>query len=68
MVTLNMLIQTLISLNADTRPAENAISELEELQKLLNEKEVKGRDDVDKLLGCMLGIDAIIGKDGKANG
>lgn len=42
---------------------ECAINELRCLLTELNDVPVKGRDQVDTMLGCMLAIDAIIGKE-----
>lgn len=45
---------------------DNAIMHLCELLKELDDVEVKGRKNLDTLLGCMMAIEAIIG--GDANG
>ena len=66
-ITLVNLISALESLGVDAEHAKNAIGELHGLQMELNEVEVKGRQKVDTLLGCMMAIDAIIGKDGENN-
>lgn len=61
MVTLKQLIAALESLGVGAAHIELAIAELRELQTELDDVEVKGRQKVDTLLGCMLAIDAIIG-------
>jgi gamma-glutamyl phosphate reductase len=42
---------------------DEAIEKLKTAQEALNTVSVRGRHDVDALLGCMLGIDLIIGED-----
>ena len=65
MVTLKQLIPALISIDVSEEHIELAIAELRGLLSELDEVEVKGRQKVDTLLGCMMAIDAIIGdKDG----
>lgn len=64
MVNLKQLIPALISLGVDGEHIEKAIAELNALLAKLDEVEVKGRQKVDTLLGCMLAIEAIIGKEG----
>lgn len=64
MVTLKQLIPALISLGVSAELIEEAILKLQEMLTNLDEVEVKGRQKVDTLLGCMMAIDAIIGKDG----
>ena len=64
MVTLKQLIPALISIGVNEEHIELAIAELHGLLAELDEVEVKGRQNVDTLLGCMMAIDAIIGKDG----
>jgi len=66
-VTLKQLIPALQSLGVSVEHIELAISELYGLLAELDEVEVKGRTQVDTLLGCMMAIDAIIGKDGENN-
>lgn len=41
---------------------DEAIERLKAAQEALNTISVRGRHDVDALLGCMLGIDLIIGE------
>jgi hypothetical protein len=67
MITLKQLIPALISIGADTEHINTAISELAALLESLDEVEVKGRQNVDTLLGCMMAVDAIIGKEGENN-
>lgn len=62
-VNLVNLIASLESMNIDAERAKNAIGELHGLLSELDEVEVKGRKNVDALLGCMMGIDMIIGKE-----
>ena len=65
-VTLKQLIPALISLGVSEHHIELAIAELNALLAELDEVEVKGRQNVDTLLGCMMAIEAIIGD--KQNG
>ena len=67
-VTLKQLIPALISIGVSTEHIETAIDELRGLLAELNEVTVKGRTNVDTLLGCMMAIEAIIGKDEENNG
>ena len=66
MITLNQIIPALQTLGVSTEHIEDAIAELRGLLTELDEVEVKGRQSVDTLLGCMMAIDAIIGE--KQNG
>lgn len=70
MVSLNQLIPALESVGANTEHITLAMAELYGLLTELDEIEVKGRTQVDTLLGCMMAIEAIIGekKDGEVNG
>lgn len=63
MVTLKQLIAALITLGVDTEHVNLAIDELTQVLADLDEVEVKGRQKVDTLLGCMMAIEAIIGKE-----
>ena len=65
MVSLKMLISALACLGISRERIDSAISELSALLSDLDEVEVKGRQQVDTLLGCMMAIEAIIGKDGE---
>lgn len=62
-VTLKQLIPALQSLGVSAEHIELAIAELCGLLTELDEVEVKGRQNVDTLLGCMMALDAIIGKE-----
>ena len=64
MVSLKQIAVALISLGVSKEHIELAIEELRVLLAELDEVEVKGRQNVDTLLGCMMAIEAIIGKDG----
>ena len=63
MISLKQLIPALISLGVSEQHIELAIAELRGLLAELDEVEVKGRTNVDTLLGCMMAIEAIIGKE-----
>lgn len=60
-ITLKQLIPALISLGVSEQHISLAIDELRGLLAELDEVEVKGRQKVDTLLGCMMALDAIIG-------
>lgn len=66
-ITLKQLIPALITLGVSAQHIELAIDELRGLLAELDEVEVKGRQKVDTLLGCMMAIEAIVGKDGENN-
>ena len=66
MISLKQIIPALQTLGVSTEHIEAAMSELRGLLAELDEVEVKGRQSVDTLLGCMMAIDAIIGE--KQNG
>lgn len=61
-ITFKQLIPALISLGVDVEHIEKAIAELNALLVELDEVEVKGRQNVDTLLGCMMALEAIIGE------
>lgn len=65
-ITLKQLIPALITLGVSAQHIELAIDELHGLLAELDEVEVKGRQKVDTLLGCMMAIESIIGE--KQNG
>ena len=65
MITLKQIIPALISLGVSAEHIDLAIAELRGLLAELDEVEVKGRQNVDTLLGCMMAIEAIIGKEGE---
>ena len=69
-ISLKQLIPALISIGVRTENIYAAINELQNLLVELDEVEVKGRQNVDTLLGCMMAIEAIVGdrKDGEADG
>lgn len=70
MVTLQQIYSAIDSLNcngdkgAALEQISCAIDALEAATKSMDELSVKGRDNVDTLLGCMMAVEAIIG-DGK---
>ena len=70
MITLKQIIPALISLGVSAEHIDLAIAELRGLLSELDDVEVKGRHQVDTLLGCMMAIEAIIGdkKGGEVNG
>lgn len=70
MISLKQLIPALQSLGISAEHIELAIAELDGLLAELDDVEVKGRQQVDTLLGCMMALDAIIGekKGGEVNG
>lgn len=61
-ITLKQLIPALITLGVSAQHIELAIDELRGLLAELDEVEVKGRQNVDTLLGCMMALEAIIGE------
>ena len=61
MITLKQLIPALITLGVDVSKINEAIDLLNDVLSSLDDVEVKGRQNVDTLLGCMMAIDAIIG-------
>ena len=63
MITLKQIIPALISLGVSVEHIDLAIAELRGLLSELDEVEVKGRQQVDTLLGCMMAIETIIGKE-----
>ena len=65
-ITLKQITPALISIGVSTEHIEAAMAELRGLLAELDEVEVKGRQSVDTLLGCMMAVDAIIGD--KQNG
>lgn len=62
-INLRNLVPALLSVGADASKATEAIGILEDLLAELDDVEVKGRQKVDTLLGCMMALDAIIGKE-----
>lgn len=69
-VNLKQIIPALLALGVGAEHINIAIEELEKLLAELDEVEVKGRQNVDTLLGCMMALDAIIGnkRGGDENG
>lgn len=63
MITLKQLIPALLSLGVGVEHIEAAIDELRGLLAELDEVTVKGRQQVDTLLGCMMALEQIIGKE-----
>lgn len=61
-ITLKQLIPALQCLGVSVGRIETAIAELRGLLAELDEVEVKGRQNVDTLLGCMMALEAIIGE------
>ena len=61
-ITLKQLIPALNALGVSTEHIDLAIAELRGLLAELDEVEVKGRQNVDTLLGCMMALEAIIGE------
>lgn len=64
MISLRQVVPALISLGVHQTKIDEAVETLQSLLDDLDEVEVKGRQNVDTLLGCMMAIEAIIGKDG----
>lgn len=64
MITLKQIIPALQTLGVSAEHIEAAMAELRGLLAELDDVEVKGRTKVDTLLGCMMAIEAIIGKEG----
>lgn len=64
-IALDQIIPALNALGVNTEHIDLAIAELRGLLAELDEVEVKGRQQVDTLLGCMMAIEAIIGKEGE---
>lgn len=63
MVTLKQLMPHLNRFGVGDDRVKMAINELNEVLKDLDQVEVKGRQQVDNLLGCMMAIEQIIGGD-----
>ena len=67
MVTLRQIYSAIDSLkcngdkDAVLEQLSSAIDALEDAVKSMDELTVKGRDNVDTLLGCMMAVEAIIG-------
>lgn len=75
MIDLRTIGNTLLSLEGaeETNAVQNIIEAIEKLYLACGEMDkidVRGRGNLDKLLGCMLGVEMIIGKepdDGRQN-
>ena len=65
MVSLKQIAAALISLGVSEHHINDAIEALTQLLIELDEVEVKGRQSVDTLLGCMMALDSIIGEEKK---
>lgn len=68
MVSLSEIKKVLegINGNSGTTKIEEAIKSLKEAQEEMETIPVCGRRDVDRLLGCMIGVDLIIGEEKNA--
>lgn len=65
MITLKQINEALTMLGLNTNSIDDCISILNGVLAELDEVEVKGRQNVDRLLGCMMAVEAIIGKEGE---
>ena len=63
-ISLKQLIPALATVGVSDEHIKEAICSLSSLLSELDEVEVKGRQKVDTLLGCMMVLENIIGKDG----
>jgi len=67
MVTLGEIKQALSGIDHDgtggVKQIEEAVQSLKAAQKAMDTIPVCGRHDVDALLGCMIGIDLLIGEE-----
>lgn len=63
MYDLQQIMAALVKLGVDTTRLSAAISELKQALADLDDVEVKGRQRVDTLLGCMMAIEAILGEE-----
>jgi hypothetical protein len=61
MITLKQIIPALGCVGVGDEHIDKAIDELRALLAELDEVEVKGRQNVDTLLGCMMAVEQIIG-------
>ena len=69
MVTIYEIRKALENLDAESGDKgleyiDEAIANLQDAEQALNTVSVRGRVSVDALLGCMMGIELIIGKEG----
>lgn len=65
--SLKQILAALTSIGVSADRINNAINELSSMLDDLDNVEVMGRHMVDTMLGCMMAIEAIIGKDGENN-
>ena len=63
MISLKQISVALMSLNISKERIDKAVAEIEDLLSELDEVEVKGRNNLDTLLGCMMALEAIVGKE-----
>lgn len=63
MANLKQLKYTLGNLGLSSEKVDAAMTALEELGEALEEISVKGREQIYQLLGCMMGIEQIIGNE-----
>lgn len=63
MANLKQLKFTLNNLGIESGKVDIAISALEEVSESLEKITVQGREAIDKMLGCMMGIEQIIGNE-----
>lgn len=63
MANLKQLKYTLGNLGIESGKVDVAISALEEVSESLEKITVQGREAIDQMLGCMMGIEQIIGNE-----
>ena len=63
MANLKQLKFTLNNLGIESGKVDIAISALEEVSESLEKIAVQGREAIDQMLGCMMGIEQIIGNE-----
>ena len=63
MANLKQLKFTLNNLGIESSKVDVAISALEEVSESLEKITVQGREAIDQMLGCMMGIEQIIGNE-----
>lgn len=63
MANLKQLKFTLNNLGIESGKVDVAISALEEVSESLEKITVQGREEIDQMLGCMMGIEQIIGNE-----
>lgn len=67
MANLKQLKFTLNNLGIESGKVDIAISALEEVSESLEKITVQGREAIDQMLGCMMGIEQIIGNEEQSN-